>query len=260
LKNIERKIWLGWLIFLRVIQMRTRRAVLGVFWILAPLLLFAGGASFVVNQLGIAADLSGEVPYPLFVLTGIVMWQTAADALQHAMYVARRTASYGRSVHVPAISIVTAVFCYTLLYLAIKMPVAIGVGAWYGHYGFFTPQGFLLLGLSAGGMMLFGTAVGLLFAPLSYMLFDFRYLPPYILRILIFTAPVFFLPPAGFFEQVMRFNPLAILVGSGRAAMLGVDGWTPLLTTLPAVLAMASLLLVAVTGYRAVLRRAVVFM
>jgi hypothetical protein len=81
-----------------------------------------------------------------------------------------------------------------------------------------------------------------------------------VLRVLIFTAPVFFLPPPGVFEQVMRFNPLAVLVGSGRAGLIGVEGWMPLALALPAMAAMAALLLIAVASYRAVLRRAVVFM
>lgn len=260
LRELKRQIWLGWLLVIQIVQMRTRRAVLGIFWIVAPLFLFVGAASLIVHQFGISKRLSGDVPYPLFVFTGLVAWQALVDGFHHSFFIARRAASYGRFVHVSRSSIVAAAGIYTAFYSAIKLPMAIVVAIYYERFELLSVTSIVQLGLTYSALICFGIAVGLIIAPLSYILLDFRYLAGYLLRALILTVPVFFVVPPGLFGSLMQMNPLAILVDGSRTAIIGTSDWNTLLGVVPSVAVILLFLLVAMQAYRFILRRAVVLM
>src|SRR6266511_1923830 len=64
----------------RDLRSRTKQALIGYGWIvLQPLV--ATGVFTLVVQFVLRLDLSGDVPYPLFLLSGMVIWQYFANSL-----------------------------------------------------------------------------------------------------------------------------------------------------------------------------------
>jgi lipopolysaccharide transport system permease protein len=64
----------------RDLQVKTRRACLGYVWVVAQPLV-ATGVFTVLVQLVLKADAGQPVPYPVFVLSGMVLWQYFANSL-----------------------------------------------------------------------------------------------------------------------------------------------------------------------------------
>ena len=71
---------LAWRLFVRNISAQYRQSLLGYFWAFIPPL-FTTLIWVFLNSQNILDIGDTGMPYPLFVLTGTVLWQTFADAL-----------------------------------------------------------------------------------------------------------------------------------------------------------------------------------
>src|SRR2546425_6220791 len=71
------------MLVLRDLKARTKQAYLGYFWILVQPLLLTGAFSFLVQQVLGRSDLS-DIPYPVFVMAGIIPWQFFANSLNES--------------------------------------------------------------------------------------------------------------------------------------------------------------------------------
>src|SRR4030088_3308155 len=69
-----------YMLVLRDLKARTKQAYLGYLWILIQPLLLTGAFSFLVQQVLGRSDLS-DVPYPVFVMSGVIAWQFFANSL-----------------------------------------------------------------------------------------------------------------------------------------------------------------------------------
>ncbi|HEY0581669.1 MAG TPA: hypothetical protein VGE94_05755, partial [Chloroflexota bacterium] len=69
-----------YMLILRDLKARTRQAYLGYVWILVQPLLLTGAFSFLVQQVLGRGDLS-DIPYPVFVMCGVIAWQFFANSL-----------------------------------------------------------------------------------------------------------------------------------------------------------------------------------
>src|SRR5258708_22753104 len=68
---------------LRDLKARTKQAYLGYFWILVQPLLLTGAFSYLVQQVLGRSDLS-DVPYPVFVMAGVLPCQFFANSLDQS--------------------------------------------------------------------------------------------------------------------------------------------------------------------------------
>src|SRR5258708_32162057 len=71
------------MLVLRDLKARTKQAYLGYFWILIQPLLLTGAFSYLVQQVLGRSDLS-DVPYPVFVMAGVIAWQFFANSLNES--------------------------------------------------------------------------------------------------------------------------------------------------------------------------------
>ena len=89
------------MLVLRDLKARTKQAYLGYFWILVQPLLLTGAFSFLVQQVLGRNDLSTDVPYPLFVMAGVIPWQFFANSLNESSESLVKNVDLVRQVYFP---------------------------------------------------------------------------------------------------------------------------------------------------------------
>src|SRR5207249_8443171 len=90
-----------YMLVLRDLKARTKQAYLGYFWILVQPLLLTGVFSFLVQQVLGRADLSADVPYPVFLMAGVIPWQFFANSLNESTESLVKNVDLVRQVYFP---------------------------------------------------------------------------------------------------------------------------------------------------------------
>jgi lipopolysaccharide transport system permease protein len=204
----------------RDVKIRYKQAVLGVAWaVLQPALLMIVFAVF----LGRLAGLSGgDIPYPLFVLAGLIAWtffSTAVGQAGNSVVGSERliTKIYFPRLAIPFASVGAAVFDFliSLGLLAVLM-------IYYGHAPswqiIFAPIVFAILLLAAAGL-------GTLLAALTVAYRDFRFVTPFLIQVGMYATPTIYMlippDPSGGLKLWLTINPLVAPIAAFRAALLG---------------------------------------
>jgi lipopolysaccharide transport system permease protein len=200
------------------LKIRYRQSVLGWLWaVLQPLSLMVLYA--VIFSHALAYD-TASMPFPLFLMAGLLPWSFCSTALS--------TAATGMLTHhslmakvyfpreiVPLSYVAAALFdlvISSLLLLAMMLIYRVPVSP------------LVLLGIPIAGILaLYTGATCLLLASLQIHLRDLNVALPLVLQVLMFTAPVVY--PAIIVPQSVQafywMNPLAILISDFRLAVLG---------------------------------------
>ena len=208
-----------YMLVLRDLKARTKQAYLGYFWILIQPLLLTGAFSYLVQQVLGRSDLS-EVPYPVFVMAGVIPWQFFANSLNESSESLVKNVDLVRQVYFPreilaiypvfARLIDVAVGCVALA--AFMLFFHVGVSGWV-----------LLLPVIVLVEMLFAAAFGMLLSAANVGWRDVSRGLPLVLFLMLYTVPVLYSPdrvPASV-RPLFDLNPMAHLVEAFRAAALG---------------------------------------
>jgi lipopolysaccharide transport system permease protein len=211
-----------YMLVLRDLKARTRQAYLGYVWILIQPLLLTGAFSFLVQQVlgqsSLATDSS--MPYPLFVMAGVIPWQFFANSLNESAESLVKNVDLVRQVYFPReILAVYPVF-------ARLIDVAVGCVALAAFMLFFhVPLSgwVVVVPLVLVIEMLFAAATGMLLSAANVAWRDVSRGLPLVLFLLLYAVPVLYAPervPAAI-RPVFDLNPMAHVVDAFRAAVLG---------------------------------------
>jgi lipopolysaccharide transport system permease protein len=204
----------------RDIKVRYKQTILGATWAILQPLLTMGLFSILF---GYFLKLpSGGVPYPVFILTGLLPWQLFAYALTHSSesVVADRnliTKVYFPRLIVPLSSVTAGLvdFCFSfMLLLGLMLLYHIPLTS-----RLFTLPLFMLLALvSAMG-------VGLWFSALNVQYRDVRYTIPFLTQFWFFATPIAYsievVPEE--WRWLYSLNPMTGVVEGFRWALLGTE-------------------------------------
>ncbi|HEV7666046.1 MAG TPA: ABC transporter permease [Chloroflexota bacterium] len=208
-----------YMLVLRDLKARSKQAYLGYVWILIQPLLLTGAFSFLVQQVLGRSDLS-DVPYPVFVMSGVIAWQFFANSLLECTESLVKNVDLVRQVYFPreilaiypvfARLIDVAVGCVALavFMLAYHLPLS----------GWVVLAPLVLL-----VEMLFAASIGLLLSAANVAWRDISRGLPLILFLALYAVPVLYAPdrvPAAV-RPIFDLNPMAHLVDTFRAAILG---------------------------------------
>ena len=231
---------LGLTLALRDLQLRYRQTLLGVAWaVLQPL---TAGIAFSWVFGHVAGLPSDGLPYPVFVLAGIVPWffistavSAAADSLvEHTDLVMR--------IWFPRLLAPIAAVLAAIVDLLIGLLLLVPVMA---AYGVAPPVQVLTLPLWLFGAVLLGMAAGLWFAAANVLYRDVRYALPFLLQLWLFVSPVVF--PTSLVDEPWRYlfslNPAVGVIDGFRWAVLGAAAPGPELA-----ISIASLFLLLLGG------------
>jgi lipopolysaccharide transport system permease protein len=229
LSDLRRSRAAAWALFLANLRSQHRRAWLGYLWLLIPALATAGLCA-VIQSRRIVAVGATELPYPLFVLSGMVLWQAFLDGLNAPLEQLGRARQVITRSAAPHEAVIGAGILQALLGIAIRLAVLVAV-----LLLFRVPlaAGAALFPLGLLALLVLGLAVGLLAAPLGLLYDDVGR------ALFLGTALLFFLTPVAYplpNDGVFRLNPVAILLNAARGWLTGggFDPLFPLVTGLAA--------------------------
>ncbi|MBX5489781.1 MAG: ABC transporter permease [Chloroflexi bacterium] len=208
----------------RDIKVRYQQTVLGIAWaIIQPVFMAVIFSIFLGRLAGIPSD---GLPYPLFVYSGLVVWQLFALALAESTSSVVTNASLITKVYFPRLVIPLASVGVGLVDSLIASIVLVGLLAYYrvplGPTLLAAPLFLLLAALTA-------LAVGIWLAALNVQYRDVRYTTTFLIQLWLFATPVVY--PSSLVPEMWRpllgLNPMAGVVEGFRWAVLG-QGVLPL--------------------------------
>lgn len=205
---------LSLVLFLTALRAQHRRSLFGYLWLFVPATAATVTASYVRSR-GLLSFAVPDMPYPVFVFAGTMLWQVFLDALNVPL--AQLAANRGVFTRLcfPHEGLIlsgmwmvllnTAIRIAALLILCLIVHVDIGAGAW-------------LMPLGVAALALLGLAIGLLLAPLGLLYDDIGRGLAIATSLLFFIMPIAY-PLAGTGWQ--RFNPVLPLINVTRGWLVG---------------------------------------
>lgn len=231
-------------LFVRNLRVQVRQSVLGYVWLLIPPLVvglvwaYLGHARVVTHQ-------ATTVPYALFVLAGVFLWQGFADAVQCPLQQLTAVKPTLAKVRVPHEAFIMAGMGVVLFNQTIRLGLLLVMFLFFGVS--WSPT-LLLLPVGIVALLLVGLSLGWLLAPVGLLYTDMANALPIVLNLWFLITPVVYTPPAALVGW-LRFNPVAPLLTTTRNWLLGQSYW-PEIGFGPVVLGAAALLIFAWLFYR----------
>jgi lipopolysaccharide transport system permease protein len=205
---------------LRDIKVRYKQTVLGAAWaVLQPL------ATMLVFSLffgRVAGNPSSTVPYPLFVLAGLIPWMFFSNAIGLAGQSVVGNQNLVTKIYFPRLFIPMGAVGAGLVDLAVSFVMLVVMMLWYGMAPGWS---FLWLPFLTFGLVIAALGVGTLLSALTVAYRDFRYAVPFLVQFWMFATPCIYMQtrvsPNPNLIRLLPLNPAYGLIANLRQAMLG---------------------------------------
>jgi lipopolysaccharide transport system permease protein len=209
---------LAWRLALRDIRAQYRQAALGLLW--AFILPIFNTATWIFLQLsGIVELRDTDLPYPVYVFCGTILWSVFTDAFNTPLRVSLAAKPMLAKINFPREAIIMGGLLETLFNSGIKIGILLIALALFG----FLPSAQLLLfpiGLLA--ILIAGTSLGMLITPIGLLYSDVGKAIPILMQFLMYLTPVVFpLPKEGIAATLFYINPLTSLIMTTRGWLTG---------------------------------------
>lgn len=197
--------YLAWRLFVRNVSAQYRQSFLGYIWAFLPPLFVMAVWVFLNSQKIINVEDPG-MPYPVFVLTGTVLWQTFVDALNSPLKVVMESKGMLAKINFPREALIFAGIGEVLFNFLIRILLLAGVMAWFQVS---VPTTILLVLPGVLALILLGMAFGILLTPLGILYNDIGRTVMIVTQVWFFLTPVVYpLPKSGFAATLTQFNPV----------------------------------------------------
>ncbi len=211
---------LAWRMLHRDLSAKYRQSLLGYVWAIVPPLgmtlgfLLAGEAQ-IINT----GDTS--IPYPVFALLGTVLWQTFSESLHGPLRAVTAAKPLLARIRFPYEAIILAKIGEVLLNLGIRLVL---VAAALAIYGVRPSLSLLMAPLAMLVLVLMGTAIGLLLAPLSGLYHDVELGLSLVLSMWFFATPIMYeqAAPGSTIGLINAINPVTPALVVARQSLAGL--------------------------------------
>jgi lipopolysaccharide transport system permease protein len=209
---------LAWRFFLRDTRADHRQSVLGYLWLIFPALANTLTWVFLNNQKVVNID-SGNVPYPIFVLSGTILWTAFNGSLMGMLGVVGAARGFLAKVNFPQEALIYSAWLKSLLDAFLAALILIPALFFFKANFFWT---MLLFPAALLASLAVGWAIGLLAIPIATLYSDVSRAIQIVLRFGFFLTPVIFqLPRGGIARRLMLLNPVTPIVATGRDWLTG---------------------------------------
>ena len=203
----------------RDIKVRYKQTLIGVAWVIVqPLLMML---IFTVVFTKFAKVDTGELPYPVFAYSGLLLWTFFATAVTSGTNSLISNTSLVTKVYFPRAFIPAAAVAAGLVDLAVGSILLAALAAYYrvnAGWGLLLLPAFVLLAT------LMALGVGMLASALTVKYRDLRHVLPFLLQVWMFASPVIYptgiVPPG--WRWLLAFNPMTGVLEGFRSALAGL--------------------------------------
>ena len=204
----------------RDLKIRFKQTLVGVLWALfQPFITMVVFTVFFGKFAKIPSD---NIPYPVFVFVGLLLWQFFSASLLQASNSLVSHQNLLTKVFFPRLILPISSIFSNLVDFAIASLILVGLMVYYGfmpHLG-----GFFIFPLLIVITGMFSIGLGLFLASLNVKYRDVKYVLPFFVQILMFLTPVIY-PPSilGEYSWMLAVNPMTGVIKAARAALFDVQ-------------------------------------
>ena len=200
----------------RDIKVRYKQTSLGVIWALLQPAVTLAVFTFVFGRL--AAMPSGDIPYPLLVLGGLLPWQLFSAAFSNSSSSLVSNTHLISKIYFPRLIVPLASVAVALIDFLVVLLLLVGMCVW---WQFVPDWRVLFLPLFVLWALLAAIGAGLWMTALMVKYRDFRFVVPFLLQVGLFLSPVGFssanLPN---WRLLYSVNPLVGVIDGFRWSLL----------------------------------------
>lgn len=202
----------------RDLKIRYKQTVIGILWALfQPFITMVVFTVFFGKFGKIPSD---NIPYPVFVYAGLLLWQLFSATLLQASNSLVNQQNLLTKVYFPRLILPISSLFSNLIDFGIASTILVGLMFYYN----FVPNliGLTLVPLLVLVTCVFAVGLGLFLASLNVKYRDIKYALPFFVQILMFVTPVIY-PPSilGTHSWLLAVNPMTGVIKAMRAALFG---------------------------------------
>ena len=226
---------------LKEIQVRYKQTAIGIVWVILQPLITTLVFTFIFGVIA-KVDAPG-VPYPVFVFSGLLLWQYISKVITLSAESLTANSAIITKVYFPRaiLPIVPAVSTAVDFMIAFAVLILMMIG-----YGMKLPLELLYVPLILILTGLIAASIGMILAPLNALYRDVCLILPFILQIAMYLTPVVypitFIPAK--YKWFFDLNPFAALIDYNRHFILG----TPLPSTISIVMLLGFSVTILISG------------
>jgi lipopolysaccharide transport system permease protein len=207
-------------LMVRDISAKYRQSALGFAWAVIPPIITAMG--FTLAKSGGVINI-GEtgIPYPAYVMFSMTLWQTFVEALTGPIQAVATASALLARVNFPREALILAKLGELGFNFSIKLVLIVGLFLWFQIP---ITWSVLLAPVALIHLIVLGTFIGLLLAPLSALYRDVTMTVTLVTSLWLFITPVVYpTPTTGLFGLVVKLNPVTpLLVTTRELATTGI--------------------------------------
>jgi lipopolysaccharide transport system permease protein len=209
----------------RDLKVRYKQTAIGIAWaLLQPFVAMVVFSIFFGQLAGLPSD---NVPYPIFVYTGLLFWQFFSGALSDTSASLTTNQAIITKVYFPRLLLPLSSVITKLIDFLLGALILVGMMIYYGYLPqlaslWIIPLLLLITFMASAGL-------GLFLAALNVKYRDVRYALPFFIQLLLFVTPVIYPASiAGTYSWVLALNPMTGVIQTARASLLGATAvnWT----------------------------------
>lgn len=209
---------LAWQLMKRNIQAQYRQSFLGILWAFIPAFVTAIGLTFARSS-GIVNIPSTDLPYPAYVMFSMTLWQTFVEAITGPMQAISSAKAMLVRVNFPREALILARLGELFFNFAVKLILIVGLFIWFKIP---VSWSLLLAPVALVHLILFGTFIGVLIAPISALYQDFSKGMTLVTSFWLLLTPVIYPPVTkGLFGRIVQLNPVTPLLMTTRELATG---------------------------------------
>jgi lipopolysaccharide transport system permease protein len=193
----------------RDVKVKYKQTFLGVTWALFQPVVMTVLFTLSFGKI-ISANSGLGMPYPLFALSGFIVWNIFSSGLSNAGNSMVSNANIIKKIYFPRLIIPVSSILVSLIDFVMAFVVFIPVLYYFG--GGFTLRALVLIPLSLFLTCMSTFGLGTLLAAANVKYRDFRYILPFFIQALLFATPVIYpiqISSNALFRLLMSLNPMS---------------------------------------------------
>jgi len=212
--------FLGRQIFIRDTKAMFRQSFLGLLWAIIPPFL-SGGLWIFLNYSGAVDITDTGIPYPIFVISGTILFAMFTQALNIPSDTVNAGKSMMSKLNFPREALLLNAFYKIVFEFSLKLLPLVVISL---AFSFSLGWSALLYPLGAMVIMLFGFSIGVFLIPFKMLYGDIARIIALGTQLLMYATPIVYpMPDSGIIKIFNQYNPLYYMISIPRNWFTGLE-------------------------------------